>query len=594
MWGGPSGPPYTVSVRARFDFTGSIPEPVSFASPEAVIVARTVEEVLPAFAEAEAALASGRHVAGWIAYEAAPAFDAALQTRGPGRVPLVCFGVFRERRAATALRQGKPAASLPRWRSLVDAPAHADGVSAIREAIASGDTYQINYTFPLQAEVPSGVDIAALYQHLAASARASYAACIEVDEWAVLSLSPELLFHTDGTSIVTRPMKGTARPGRWAEEDLIVAEDLRRSEKNRAENVMIVDLCRNDLSRVCRWGTVEVTALCEVERYPTVWQMVSTVRGQLRTGCVLADIFSAVFPAGSITGAPKTSSMRLIAALETAARGVYCGAVGFASPDGSATFNVAIRTMTVDRGAARGTYSVGGGITWDSRAGDEFAEAMQKAACLDPPNPLGLIETFRVEAGVAVRLDAHLARLSASAAFLGVPCDTAAIREAVRAQLRSLSRTLAHRVRVVVQPDGVFTITAEPHTPTDGAVMLVVAETPVDSGDRRLCHKTTDRSVYEHVASRRADAFDTILWNERREVTECTRGNLVIELDETLVTPSRDSGLLNGVFRQHLLDAGVVREQVVLVDDLARASRVWFINSLREWLPATGWRTPCP
>jgi para-aminobenzoate synthetase/4-amino-4-deoxychorismate lyase len=581
-------------VRARFDFTGSLPEPVTFSSPERVILARAVDEVLPAFAQAEAALAAGRHVAGWVAYEAAPAFDAALQTRTPCGVPLVAFGVFRERHTAPALKHGEPAQSLPQWHPLVDAQAHAEGVSAIREAIARGDTYQINYTFPLQAEVPSGVDIAALYQHLAASARAPYSACVEVDEWAVVSLSPELLFQRDGGSLITRPMKGTARPGRWAEEDLAVAEALRHSEKNRAENVMIVDLCRNDLSRVCRWGTVEATALCDVERYPTVWQMVSTVRGELRNGCGLTDIFNAVFPAGSITGAPKTSSMQLIAALETTPRGVYCGAVGFASPDGSATFNVAIRTMTVDRGADRGTYSVGGGITWDSRAGDEFAEAMQKAACLCPPDPLGLIETFRVDDGVALRLDEHLARLSASAAFLEVRCDTAAIREAIRAQLPALTRTQAHRIRVVVQPDGVFAITAEPYSPTTGAVTLVVADVPVDSRDRRLCHKTTDRSVYQRVASPRDDVFDTILWNERREVTECTRGNLVVELDGVLVTPPRHSGLLNGVFRQQLLDTGVVEERVVLVDDLARASRVWFINSLREWLPATGWRTPCP
>jgi para-aminobenzoate synthetase/4-amino-4-deoxychorismate lyase len=581
-------------VRARFDFTGVIPEPVTFTSPESVIVARTVEEVLPALAQAESALAAGRHVAGWVAYEAAPALDPALVTRTPGDVPLVRFGVFRERDVTTPLVPVAPTGPLPQWHSAVDAAAHAAGVAAIRDAIARGDTYQINYTFPLLADVPTGTDFTAMYRYLAASARAPYSACLETDEWAVVSLSPELLFHCDGRTLVTRPMKGTARPGRWAEEDLAVAHTLRRSEKNRAENVMIVDLCRNDLSRVCRWGTVETTGLCEVERYPTVWQMVSTVRGELRDGSGLTDIFRAVFPAGSITGAPKTSSMRLIAALETTPRGVYCGAIGFASPDGTSVFNVAIRTMTVERSSGRATYSVGGGITWDSLAVDEHAEALQKAACLSPSPPLGLIETFRADAGTPVRLEHHLARLTASAAFLGIPCDAARILDAINAHLSSLLPSPSHRVRVVLQANGESTVTSTPYAPVIGPVDLALSTTPVDSRDRRLCHKTTDRSVYERAASGRTDSFDTILWNERGEVTECTRGNLVVELDGALVTPPRECGLLNGVFRQELLDSGVVHERVVRVDDLACASRLWFINSLREWVPVRDWRTPCP
>lgn len=588
------GTPYTVPVRARFDFTGVIPEPVTFASPESVIVARTVDEVLPALAQAEAALAAGRHVAGWVAYEAASAFDAALVTRTPGDVPLVCFGVFRERDVTTPLVHVAPTGPLPQWHSAVDAAAHAAGVAAIRDAIARGDTYQINYTFPMLADVSAGTDLADMYRYLAASAQAPYAAYLETDAWAVVSLSPELLFHSDGRTLVTRPMKGTARPGRWAEEDALAAEALRRSEKNRAENVMIVDLCRNDLSRVCRWGTVEVTGLCEVERYPTVWQMVSTVRGELRDGAGLTDIFRAVFPAGSITGAPKTSSMRLIAALETAPRGVYCGAIGFASPDGTSVFNVAIRTMTVDRTSGRATYSVGGGITWDSVAGDEHAEALQKAACLNPAPPHGLIETFRADAGTPVRLDQHLARLTASAAFLGISCDAARILDEITAHLSSVPPSPSHRVRVLLQANGEITVTSTPYAPVSNPVDLALSATPVDSQDRRLCHKTTDRSVYERVASARTDVFDTILWNERGEVTECTRGNLVLEVDGALVTPPRVCGLLNGVFRQELLDGGVVQERVVRVDDLARASRLWFVNSLREWVPVRDWRTPCP
>jgi para-aminobenzoate synthetase/4-amino-4-deoxychorismate lyase len=258
-----------------------------------------------------------------------------------------------------------------------------------------------------------------LYAQLALAERVPYAAFIEIDDWAVLSLSPELFFRRDADRLTTQPMKGTAPRGRWAAEDAARAEGLRTSEKNRAENVMIVDLCRNDMSRVCDIGTVAAPSMFEVVRYPTVWQMVSTIEGRVARSAGLQDIFRALFPAGSITGAPKSSSMRLIAGLEQAPRGVYCGAIGYASPDGRATFNVAIRTMTVHRPTGRAEYGVGGGITWDSTAADEHAEAMQKAACLEVRPPFSLFETMRFENGGYVRLDGHLRRLRESADYFG-------------------------------------------------------------------------------------------------------------------------------------------------------------------------------
>ncbi|HUR20797.1 MAG TPA: aminodeoxychorismate synthase component I [Vicinamibacterales bacterium] len=571
-------------MQARFDFeTGDGRAPLHFRHPDRLIVAHTVEEVPAAMAAVEQGLRDGLYAAGYVSYEAASAFDPALTTQKPSAFPLVCFGLFPGVEEAPALEEGPlPVSTL--WTPALSADDHAHAVAAVREAIAAGDTYQTNFTFRLNATL----DVAALdslYQHLARAERVPYAASVDTGEWRLLSLSPELFFKVDGAHLVTRPMKGTAARGRWAEEDVALRDELWASEKNRAENVMIVDLCRNDLSRVCEIGSVRATSLFDVEPYPTVWQMVSTVEGELTPGTRLSDIFAALFPAGSITGAPKSSSMRLIAALEHAPRGVYCGAIGFATPDGHATFNVAIRTMTVNAETGRAEYGVGGGITWDSVAAAEHAEALNKAACLAVRPPFALIETLRAEEGTLVRADRHLARLTESAAFFGFPCDMKLLR------LRLERCAAAHpvgrwRVRLELDAHGRAAVECRPLEETAPEPQaIVLASRSVDSRDRFLCHKTTRRDVYDHHGAAHPAAFDVLLWNERRELTEFTRGNLVAELDGMLCTPSRASGLLAGVFRAELLDAGTIRERVLMVDDLPRCTKLWFINSLREWVP---------
>lgn len=587
-------------MRARFDF-GQQPAalPVQFHSPERVVIARTLADVPGAMAAVEQGLRDGLHAAGWVSYEAAPAFDRALSAQPPSAIPLVCFGLFRSAEVAPPLAGGDRPATLT-WVPELSAEQHARGVAAVREAIAAGDTYQINYTFRLRANLSSPGDgetasgLEGLYARLAREARAPYAAFIDAGDWQLLSLSPELFFHIDGARLITRPMKGTAPRGRWAEEDGALRDELAASTKNRAENVMIVDLCRNDLSRVCDVGSVRASSLFDVEPYPTVWQMVSTVEGELRQGTRLRDVFAALFPAGSITGAPKSSSMRLIAALEHAPRGVYCGAIGYASPDGRAIFNVAIRTVTAHVPTGQADYGVGGGITWDSVARDEHAEALSKAACLEVEPPFSLIETMRFEQGVVVRLDRHLARLRASALFLGFQCDPARVRATLEAHLSSFG-SAPRRVRLVVSPRGYSAVQSEPlEAPSHEARAIALASDPVDSRDRFLCHKTTRRDVYDRQRAAHPDAFDVLLWNERGEVTEFTRGNLVVDLDGTRCTPRRACGLLAGVFRAGLLDAGVIEERVITVEDLARCSRLWFINSLREWVDVRSTRTPGP
>jgi len=582
-----------VSVRARFDFLGTGDDPpLLFHAPDRVIVARTVEDVPAVMAAVDQGLRDGFHAAGYVSYEAAAAFDDALVTRPASALPLVCFGLFRSIEAAPPLTEPTLPTS-PRWTPSMTADEHARGVATVREAIAAGDTYQINYTFRLNAmQDPATVE--ALYAHLMRAERAPFAAHLDLGSdlggWQLLSLSPELFFQLRDGRLVTRPMKGTAPRGRWAEEDTALRDGLATSTKNRAENVMIVDLGRNDMSRVCTVGSVAATSLFDVERYPTVWQMVSTVEGQVRPGVGLQDIFAALFPAGSITGAPKSSSMRLIAALEREPRGAYCGAIGYASPDGNATFSVAIRTMTVDAGTGQATYGIGGGITWDSVAGDEHDEAMQKAACLDIRPPFSLIETLRLEKGVFVRLGRHLDRLRASADYFGFECDVERLRTVLGAHAGTCTAE-AHRVRLLLNRQGHVGVQIDRLLPTPaGPLMFTVATEPVNSRDRFLCHKTTRREVYErqgerqsapHVEVAEASPWDVLLWNERGEVTEFTRGNLVLELDGVRCTPARESGLLAGVFRAELLDQHQVVERVLTREDLAQATRVWFINSVR-------------
>lgn len=579
-------------MRARFDFLAD-GDPVLFESARAVLIARTVAEVPGVMAAADQALRDGCYVAGWVAYEAGSAFDAALITQQPGDVPLVCFGVFTGKQVAPPLQAPRDTPVPLVWIPALTPAQHAGGIAVIREAIANGDTYQINYTFRLNADFgTSGLrdsgTTGSLYAALASAERVPYAALLETDEWSLLSLSPELFFQRDGQRVITKPMKGTAPRGRWTKEDLARADTLRTSEKNRAENVMIVDLCRNDLTRVCRGGTVEATSLYQVERYPTVWQMVSTVEGELEAGADLTGIFTALFPAGSITGAPKSSSMRLIAGLEHAPRGVYCGAIGYASPDGRATFNVAIRTMTVHHPTGHAEYGVGGGITWDSTAPDEHAEAMQKAACLEVRPPFSLIETLRWDSGEYVRLDGHLARLRESAEYFGFPFDGPAIRTAISPSPDP--PVSPSRVRVTLHADGTVSVTHAPLDITPDMPTYALATNPVLSSNRWLFHKTTRREVYDHHKAAHPEVFDVLLWNERGEVTEFTRGNVVLELDGRLVTPQRACGLLGGVFRQALLDSGQVVEAIVPVGDLGRATRVWFVNSLREWVEIRGFR----
>jgi para-aminobenzoate synthetase/4-amino-4-deoxychorismate lyase len=328
---------------------------------------------------------------------------------------------------------------------------------------------------------------------------------------------------------------------------------------------------------------VRVPRLLEVERYRTVWQMTSTVTGTLRGDVGLLDLFRALFPCGSVTGAPKISTMGVIARLEASPREVYCGAIGWAGPDGCA-FNVPIRTLWLDRETGRAEYGAGGGVVWESAAADEYDELLAKAAVLrEPWAEFELLETLRLEDGRCVRVERHLARMAASADYFGFrfPGDD------VRRRLEDLAAALPagpHRARVLLDSDGAAQVEAAPLPEAPSSPEVVLAAAPVSSADRFLYHKTTNRAALDARRAGARDAFDVLLRNERDELTEFTRGTLVLELDGRKVTPALACGLLPGCLRAELIEKGEVAETVIPVSALARATRVWFVNSLRGWV----------
>ena len=560
-----------------------------FERPLAVLEAATIDAVEPTIREADAHAAAGRHVVGFVAYEAAPAMDPALAVRAPARptgFPLAWFGVFADP-SPIAAAQDEPAPSVA-WHHRGDAGDFAHAVESIHDAIGRGDVYQVNHT--LRLDVDGVTDADAVYRRLLAAQGPGYGARLHTGRFEILSASPELFIDRRGDELEMRPMKGTARRGRWLGDDDERALALAASPKERAENVMIVDLVRNDLGHVAVPGSIRVPRLFAVERRPTVLQMTSTVTAIARAGCTTWDLFAALFPCGSVTGAPKVAAMRMIAGLEPDARGVYCGAIGHIAPRGDCTFSVAIRTLTLDHEQRTAGYGVGSGITWDSAQAAEYDEVVAKADILTHDLPtFELIETLRLSGGHYARLDRHLSRMAASAAYFGFP-GAAAARAAALQALEAHARMAPHdeRVRLRVAADGTATVEAEPvPAPFPRPRPVALASSPVKRNNRFLFHKTTHRGVYDRHRAERLGAFDVLLWNEDGELTEFTIGNLVVELDGARWTPPRACGLLAGVFREELLERGEIRERVIRREDLVRATRVWLVNSLREWVEVT-------
>ena len=562
-----------------------------YRQPLAVLEAHHLEDVPALIGEVRRQTEAGRVAVGWIAYEAAPAFDTALVVRPPGPVPLAWFALFAGAVAVGPPEIQSPAPFRPAWAGAPSPSIYRRAVAHIHEHIAAGDTYQVNYTYRLRA--PWRGDPRARFAALARAQRSRFAAYLDAGRFAVLSASPELCFRREGDLVTCRPMKGTAPRGLTAAQDRLQAAELRASEKERAENVMIVDMVRNDLGRIARTGTVRVPRLWDVERYPTLWQMTSTVTAE--TAAPLDELLGALFPSASITGAPKVRTMRIIAETERTPRGIYTGCVGVLGPGKAGWMNVAIRTLVVDRRRRTAEYGTGSGIVWDGRAEAEYAECRTKTLVLGgSPPPFRLLETLAWVPGEGLLLlERHLRRIGDSAAYFGFACDEGALHERLAEATRGLRRP--HRVRLLLDERGGIEVVLAPlrlsavplaDAPprrAGRALRVAFAREPVNLRDPFLYHKTTRREAYERALAARPGCDDVLLWNERGEVTESTIANVVLRDAEGLWTPPVDSGLLGGTFRAHLLERGAIRERVLTLGDVRAASALWLVNSVRGW-----------
>ena len=548
------------------------------------ISAETADQVVTVLEQAEAATRQGLYAVGFVAYEAARTLNPYLSSLAPEPgLPLVWFSLFRIRQCVT-VGDGLPtgATTDPKLTPAGSQSDYEIAVSRIHTAIEQGQTYQINYTFPLQGYWQGNP--LQLYRTLLNAQQPAFGAFLDIGSHTVISTSPELFFNLKDGLVITRPMKGTAPRGRFPAEDQTLQEQLQQSNKEQSENLMIVDLLRNDLGQIAQTGTVQTERLFEVESYPTVHQMTSTITARLKEGVGLLELFRALFPCGSVTGAPKRRSMEIISGLEQQPRGVYCGAIGYLAPGGEAGFSVAIRTLLLEKQTGQISMGVGSGITWGSDPRAEYAECLNKAAFLRPQPQHRLLESLLLEEGSYPRLERHLNRLCWSAARLGYCCDREQIKQGLLGY--AAGRSGQHKTRLLLTQDGTCQIASAPLLHIQQPLKVAIAATPVDPNDLLLYLKTEQRERYEQARQEQPEADEVLLCNSRGELTEGTFTNLVLKLDGRLVTPPLACGLLPGVMREELLERGVMTEQVLYLHNLQQAEEIWLINSVRGWLQA--------
>ena len=584
-----------------------------FADPLAVLSAWRLDEVDDVLRQVQAHARAGFWCVGELAYEAAGAFDAALVTHAAQPDwPLARFAVYAQALAwpQDLTRPQSPdavehAPALPEWRLGISYEEYASCVEQARAAMAEGECYQVNLTDALQARFSQSqaFDAAAWFARLRSAQPGGYQAWLDWDGQQVLSLSPELFFDwrpdAAGGLLTCQPMKGTAARHADPMQDAQAREQLRHSGKEQAENVMIVDLLRNDMGRIAQPGSVQVSRLFDVQALPTVWQMTSTITARTRAGMGLSELFAALFPCGSVTGAPKARAMHWIRTLEPCARGVYCGAVGVVRPGGAATFNVPIRTVTLKRDSSgpgtetpphwQAHFGVGSAITFYAEPLAEWRELAAKTRFLErAAQVFELLETLRLEDGRYVLRQEHLSRMAASARYFGFVWQIDAVQSCLQALANQYPQG-SYRVRLTCSSAGQPAAQAVELQPSPEPVIFNVSEIPVESQGREqefMVHKTTRRAHYQIRLRPAPGVFDTLLINERGELTEFTRGNLALKLDGRWLTPALHCGLLAGTCRADRLARGEITEAVLDLADLRRADEVAFFNSVRGWLRA--------
>ena len=550
-----------------------------FTKPLKELKTRDLDQVETLLREVEAYQEAGFYAVGYVSYEAAPAFEKKLAVHpAPLMGEYLLYFTIHQEVETLPFPEDYEAVDLPaNWKEEVEAPAYQEAIKTIHHHIRQGDTYQVNYTVQLSQELKA--DPLAIYNRLVVEQKAHYNAFIQHDDVAILSISPELFFEQDDRLLTTRPMKGTTRRGLTNQTDLQEAAWLEADPKNRAENMMIVDLLRNDMNRISEIGSEQVTHLCQVEQYSTVWQMTSTIESRLRPEVDLVQTFQALFPCGSITGAPKISTMEIIQQTEVAPRGVYCGTIGILLPKGKRIFNVAIRTLQMQ--GKQAIYGVGGGITWDSKWESEYQETKQKSAVLYRQDPrFDLLTTGRIHQGELTFLEQHLIRLREASRYFAYPYDEPKLLKELQEELARLDSNLDYRCRIALQKNGAFqlAITELKDLPAS-YLQAQLTEQKLDLAKPFTYFKTSQRA---HLATK---DHEQIFYLPDGSLLETTIGNLILEIDGKRYTPPAHLPLLDGIYRRHLLETGQVEEKLLTLKDLEVADQVYACNALRGLYP---------
>ncbi len=555
-----------------------------FENPVKIIETDKISEVISKFQQVEEVVNKEKlYAVGFISYEAASAFDSALQTKSLKSFPLLWFAFYKEYEKIDLFPEHSTSSYLTNWSSSVSREEYDFAIARIKDHIREGDTYQVNYTMRQYAEF-SG-DAWKLFKELSHTQRADYSAFIDTEDFTVCSASPELFFTYNNGKIIGRPMKGTADRGLTAGNDQKQSDWLFHSKKDRAENLMIVDMIRNDFGRIAEVGTVKVSKLFSIEKYPTVWQMTSTVEAETNAG--MTDILKALFPCASITGAPKAYTMKIISELENTPRGIYTGSIGFITPERRAQFNVAIRTVVIDKTSNKAEYGVGGGIVWDSTDKGEYDECRIKTKVLTERQPeFSLLESMLWTPGEGYfLLDYHLMRLSNSADYFDFDIDIKQVELCLRKKICDYPAK-PQKIRLLVSQNGNLICQHDDIVGSIGdntVIRVVLADKPINVSNPFLYHKTTNREIYNTFKEKFTGYDNVLLWNDKKEITELCTANIVVKMKSELYTPPVECGLLAGTFRKYLLEQGTIIEKIIYIDDLKQAEELFLINSVRKW-----------
>ncbi|TMR86007.1 aminodeoxychorismate synthase component I [Streptococcus pseudopneumoniae] len=550
-------------------------ERYTFIQPIKELKTRDLTEVTALLSQVESYQEQGYYVVGYVSYEAAPAFEEKFAVhKAPLLDEYLLYFTVHDRVETSPIPLTYDELDLPSdWQEVTSAEDYEKAIAQIHHHLRQGDTYQVNYTVQLKQDLSANPF--AIYNRMVVEQEAGYNAYVEHDEMAVISMSPELFFEQSDRELTTRPMKGTTQRGVTDQEDLEQASWLEQDPKNRSENMMIVDLLRNDMNRISEVGSEHVEHLCQVEQYSTVWQMTSTIKSRLRADVDLITIFRSLFPCGSITGAPKIATMEIIKNLEPQPRGVYCGTIGLLLPNGRRIFNVAIRTIQLHKGQA--IYGVGGGITWDSTWESEYQEVHQKAAVLyRKQDRFQLITTGKISQKNLLFEAQHLERLRKASRYFASPFDAEDLKQKIKEECQDCDVNQDYRLRISLSKSGEIEVNRQVLTPLSRT--FCYAQLCLQEANLQQAFTYFKTSHRPHLGLRKQEI---IYHNAAGELLETSIGNLVLKISGRLYTPPIELGILPGIYRQHLLERGQVEEKVLNLADLAQAETIYGCNAVR-------------